>query len=105
MRKNEKNSFQLNRGTLRGYHFKDVFRIFLASADAYAPQNYCVGFIFDVEQVCKKKFQSSKISNNLGIKSEVSHFGQFSIFGSIFFSKTGFRFLMRSPFCLMKDFS
>ena len=37
------------KGTLPGYHFQDVFLIFPASADAYAPKNFCVGFIFDAE--------------------------------------------------------
>ena len=49
------------KGTLPGYHFQDVFRIFFASADAYAPQNLCVGFNFDAEQVCQKNF--SKFRN------------------------------------------
>ena len=44
------------KGTLPGYHFQDVFRIFLASADAYAPQNLCVGFILNAEQDYIKKF-------------------------------------------------
>ena len=43
------------KGTLPGYHFQDVFRIFLASANASASQNLCVGFNFDAEQVCQKK--------------------------------------------------
>ena len=61
------------KGLLPGYYFQDLFRIFLASPVAYAPQNFCLDFNFDDEQVCQKMFQNSEISDNLGIRSESSH--------------------------------
>ena len=39
-------------------------------------QNFCVGFVFDAEQVCQKIFQNSETSNNFGIRPEFSHEGQ-----------------------------
>ena len=52
-----KNDFK---GTLPAFLFQDVFSTKLAHAYNHAPQNIYVGFIFDDEQNCHKKFPKSE---------------------------------------------
>ena len=49
------------KGTLPALLFQDILSTKIAYAYTYAPQNFCVGFIFDDEQNCHKKI--SKFDN------------------------------------------